>query len=56
MSPNLSQFMKDKKIKSEVIAEGDFFCDKCGSKQSKSDSRFCSKCGNQLQSPTESDQ
>ena len=66
MFPNLSQFMKDKKqkeleqkqsqLEAEHIAEGDFFCTKCGTKQSKSDSRFCSKCGNQLQSPIESDQ
>ena len=63
MSPSLSQFTKDKEIKSEDkeiksedkeiksedIAEGDFFCTKCGAKQSKSDSNFCSKCGNQLQ-------
>ena len=47
------QFMV-KKIKSAAVAEGDFFCNKCGNKQPESDSRFCSKCGNPLQPPIES--
>ncbi len=53
ISPSLKQFMI-KKIKSVAIPEGDFFCNKCGTKQGESDSRFCSKCGNPLQPPIES--
>ena len=53
ISPSLKRFMT-KKIKSAVAAEGDFFCNKCGTKQVESDSRFCSKCGNPLQPPIES--
>ena len=53
ISPSLKQFMI-KKIKSAAVAEGDFFCNKCGNKQPESDSRFCSKCGNPLQPPIES--
>ena len=53
ISPSLKQFMV-KKIKSAAVAEGDFFCNKCGTKQPESDSRFCSKCGNPLQPPIES--
>ena len=30
------------------------FCNKCGTKQVESDSRFCAKCGNPLQPPIES--
>ena len=53
ISPSLKQFMA-KKIKAAAVAEGDFFCNKCGTKQPESDSRFCSKCGNPLQPPIES--
>jgi len=53
ISPSLKRFMA-KKIKSAVAAEGDFFCNKCGTKQPESNSRFCSKCGNPLQPPIES--
>ena len=53
ISPSLKRFMV-KKIKSAVAAEGDFFCNKCGTKQPESNSRFCSKCGNPLQPPIES--
>ena len=53
ISPSLKQFTI-KKIKSAAAAEGDFFCNKCGTKQPESNSRFCSKCGNPLQPPIES--
>ena len=55
ISPSLKQFTI-KKIKSAAAAEGDFFCNKCGTKQPESNSRFCSKCGNPLQPPIESNQ
>ena len=53
ISPSLKQFMI-KKIKAVASTEVDFFCNKCGTKQAESDSRFCSKCGNPLQPPIES--
>ena len=54
ISPSLKQFMAKKIKAAAAVAEGDFFCNKCGTKQPESNSRFCSKCGNPLQPPIES--
>ncbi len=49
LAPSLKQFKSSKETSDDK--EELFFCNKCGVKQTDSDSRFCGKCGAALQPP-----